>query len=204
VSDDSNDTAARRPFYLVIALVTLWLVGMNAATDGFTVIEAVKNPFSTLFTIFGSQALEGVLRQATADAIAHTSRVALPLGIAQMMLGILLVAVSFKALFGRRASPSFAVQVIVANAAIAVVGYALRQPVRGRVVDAIMASGVEQRPQSITPVDFDRMMRTKWWWTYRLRLGLELAALGFGAIAVTRRSARAVLARAEPSASEER
>jgi predicted cation transporter len=202
VADETND-AARRPFYLVIALVTLWLVGMNAASEGLGVIEILKNPFSTLFSLLGSQSLE-LMRQATASGVAHTSRVALPLGIAQAMLGIMLVAVAFKGLFGRKASVSFALQVIVANAAIAVVGYALRQPIRGSIIDAVVASGLETRPPNMTATEFDRRTRTQWWLQFRVRLGLELAALGFGAIALTRRSARAVLTRPEPSTSEER
>jgi predicted cation transporter len=202
VSDESND-AARRPFYLVIALVTLWLVGMNSASEGLGVIEILKNPFSTLFSLLGSQSME-LTRQAVATGVAHTSRVSLPLGIAQAMLGIMLVAVAFKGLFGRKASVSFALQVIVANAAIAIVGYALRQPVRGSIVDAVAASGVENRPPNMSAKEFDRRTRTNSWWMFRVRLGLELAALGFGAIALTRRSARAVLARPEPSTSEER
>lgn len=202
MADESNDTA-RRPFYLVIALVTLWLVGMNAASEGLGVIEILKNPFSTLFSLLGSQSLE-LMRQATANGVAHTSRVALPLGIGQAILGIMLVAVAFKGLFGRKASVSFALQVIVANAAIAVVGYALRQPIRGSIIDAVAASGVETRPPNMTASEFDRRTRIQWWWQFRVRLGLELAALGFGAIALTRRSARAVLTRPEPSTSEER
>ncbi len=204
MSAESNETTGRRPFYLVIALVTLWLVGMNSAAEGFAVIEIVRNPFSTTLSALGAQALDGVLKHAIADGIAHSSRVALPVGIAQLILGLMLVTVSAKALFGRRASPSFAVQVIVANAAIVIVGYALRQPVRASVVDAVATSGVEERPPSISPADFNRLVRAKWWWSFRVRLGLELVALGFGAIAITRRSARAVLARPEPSASEER
>lgn len=202
MSDETND-AARRPFYLVIALVTLWLVGMSTATEGMGVIDSLRNPFSTLYSLLGSQTVE-VMRQATANGIAHTSKSALPLGIAQLMLGILLVGVAFKGLFGRRASVSFALQVIAANAAIAIVGYALRQPIRGSIVDAVVANGMEARPSGVTATEFERRMRIHWWWQFRVKLGLELCALGFGAIALTRRSARAVLARPEPSTSEER
>lgn len=202
MSDESND-AARRPFYLVIALVTLWLVGMSTAGEGIGVLEILKNPFSTLFSLLGPQAGEA-MRQATANGIAQTSRTALPLGIAQLMLGSMLVAVAFKGLFGRRASVSFALQVIAANAAIAIVAYSLRQPIRASIVDAVVASGMETRPPGEGAREFERRVRSHWWLQFRVRLGLELAALGFGAIALTRRSARAVLARSEPSTSEER
>jgi len=204
VADDSEETNPRRPIYLVVALVALWLVGMNSAAEGFAVIEIVKNPFSGAFGTLAGQAVEGVLKRAFVDGITSMSRVALPLGIGQLILGAALVGVCAKALFGRRASPGFALQVILANAAILVVSYSLRQPVRERIVNSVVASGVEERPSNVSPTEFDRLVSAKWWWSFRVGLGLQLVALGFGAIAITRRSARAVLARAEPSTSEER
>jgi hypothetical protein len=187
----------------VIALVTLWLVGMTAAAEGFAAIEIVRNPFSSAFGSLRGDAAQDLLTRSFVDGVISVSRVALPLGVAQIILGALLVAVSSKALFARRASPWFALQVIAANVAVLIVGYALYQPVRGRVVDAIVSSGIEHRPQSIAPADFDKLVRLKSWWTFRFRLGIQLAVLGLGALAVTRRSAREVLGRPQPSPSEE-
>lgn len=202
--ETSSETATRRPIYLVVALVALWLVGMNNTAEGFAAIEIVRNPFSGAFGSLAGQALDSVIKRAFVEGIGAVAKVALPIGVAQLILGGLLVAVAAKALFGRRASPSFALQVILANAAILAVGYSLRQPVRERVVEAVVASGLEDRPSNIPAADFDRVVRAKWWWSFRIGLGLQLAVLGLGALAITRRSARDVLAGPEPSPSEER
>jgi hypothetical protein len=203
VADPNEDSSPKRPIYLVIALVTLWLVGMTAAAEGFAAIEIVRNPFSSAFGSLRGDATQDLLTRSFVDGVISVSRVALPLGVAQVILGALLVAVSSKALFARRASPGFALQVIAANVAVLIVGYALYQPVRGRVVDAIVSSGIEQRPSAISPDDFNRLVRLKSWWTFRFRLGIQLAVLGLGALAITRRSSREVLARPETSPSQE-
>src|SRR5262245_5686674 len=174
LADETEETTPRRPIYLVVALVALWLVGMNSAAEGFAVIDIVKNPFSGTFGTLAGQAVEGVLKRAFVDGITSMARIALPLGIGQLLLGALLVAVCAKALFGRRASPGFALQVILANAAILVVGYALRQPVRERVVNSVVASGVEERPNNVSPSKFDEIVTQKWWWSFRVGLGLQL------------------------------
>jgi len=203
VADPSDDSAPKRPIYLVIALVTLWLSGMTAAAEGFAAIEIVRNPFSSAFSSLRGDPVSNVLSRAFVEGVITVSKKALPVGIAQVILGALLVAISSKALFARRASPWFALQVIAANVAVLIVGYALYQPVRGRVIDAIAESGLEQRPEAISAADFDKLVRLKHWWTFRFRLGLQLAVLGMGALAVTRRSARQVLTHAEPSPSQE-
>jgi hypothetical protein len=203
VTEPSGNALPKRPLYLVIALVTLWLSGMTAAAEGFAAIEIVRNPFSAAFSTLRSDAQQEVLTRAFVDGVASVGKVALPLGIAHVLLGALLVAVASKALFTRRASPGFALQVIFANMAVLIVGYALYQPVRAHVVKAIVVSGVEQRPAAIAPADFDKLVRMKSWWTFRFRLGLQLAVLGLGAMALTRRSAREVLVQSEPAPSEE-
>ncbi|MGB5048523.1 MAG: hypothetical protein WBO46_06280, partial [Caldilineaceae bacterium] len=113
---------------MVIALVTLWLVGMTAAAEGFAAIEIVRNPFSSAFGSLRGDASQEVLTRGFVEGVQSIARHALPLGVAHVILGGLLVAVSSKALFARRASPAFAVQVILANAAVLIVGYALYQP----------------------------------------------------------------------------
>ncbi|MFO0568858.1 MAG: hypothetical protein U0263_24560 [Polyangiaceae bacterium] len=199
----TDEATQKRPIYLVIALVALWLMGMTAAAEGFAAIEIVRNPFSSAFGTLRGDAAQDLLTRAFVDGVLSVSRVALPVGVAHLLLGAILVAVSSKALFARRASPGFALQVILTNMAVLIVGYALYQPVRGRVVDAIVQSGIEQRPPQIAPADFDKLVRIKSWWTFRFRLGIQLAVLGLGAFAVTRRSARELLTRPEPSTSEE-
>jgi uncharacterized membrane protein YtjA (UPF0391 family) len=201
VSEQSEVTPARRPVFLVIALVALGIVGLKTATEGFAYVEIVRNPASALGTL-GGEAAEDIMKRAFIDGVLSIAHVALPLGLAEVLLGLLLLGVVSRALFARRASPWFALQVILANAAVLIIGYALWQPVRGRLVEAWVHGGMEQRPAAISQVDFDRLMRLKAWWTFRFQLGLQLAVLGLGGLAVTRRSAREVLARPEPTTEE--
>jgi hypothetical protein len=189
--------------YLVIALIAMWLVGMNAAAEGLVTIQIVRDPFSSASPALGASDPDALLRAAWMEAMAKSARVTLPLGIGQLILGALLVLISARALFGRRASTSFALQVLFANAALLVVGYVLRQPVRGSIVDAVVASGIEPRPNGISSRDFHELVRSKLWWTFRVMLGLQLGTLALSAVALTRRSAREVLAPAEPSPGEE-
>jgi hypothetical protein len=202
VSEETEETPARRPVYLVIALVALGMVGLKTAAEGFAYVAIIQNPFSSALGTLSAD--QDTMQRAFIDAILSISHVALPLGLAELILGSLLVVVTSRALFARRASPWFALQVILANIAVLIVGYALWQPVRAHVVDAMVSGGIEQRPAAISPIDFDRLLRLKAWWTFRFQLGLQLAVLGLGGLAVTRRSARQVLARREPSTSEER
>lgn len=181
----------------------MWLVGMNTAAEGLVAIQIVRDPFSGASPTLGAADPDALLRAAWMEAVAANARVTLPLGVAQLILGSLLVLISARALFGRRASTSFALQVLFANAALLVVGYLLRQPVRGSVVDAVVASGIEQRPGGVSAREFDELLRTKLWWTFRVMLGLQLGTLVLSVLALTRRSAREVLTPAEPSPGEE-
>lgn len=201
-SERQHDGVPRRPIYLVIALIAMWLIGMNTAAEGLVAIQVARDPFSAATPPLGADS-EALLRAAWVEAIAAHARVTLPLGVAQLILGALLVFVAARALFGRKASTSFALQVIGANAALLVVGYVLRQPVRGHVVDAMIATGMDARPSGISPREFNQLVRAKLWWTFRVLLGLQLGALALAALALTRRLAREVLTPAESSRGEE-
>ena len=83
------------------------------------VVEDWRGRFgaSLEFTSFEPVTREDFYRvhdRAYVDGVLSIAKIALPVGIAQVILGVLLVAVSGKALFARRASPWFAVQVIAA------------------------------------------------------------------------------------------
>jgi hypothetical protein len=178
--------------YLLIALVVMCFIGMTAAGNGYAAVEAIHNPLSVPAATSGLlQAVEA----ASLHAISQHPRVNLPIGIAQMLLGGLLMFVSFKALFWRHASASFALQVLAANAALVVVTYALREPVHAAAVQAIVAAKITPRPPSISVAQLDQVE----WWGLRAGLALQLATLGLCAFALTRKTARAVLAPAPRS-----
>jgi hypothetical protein len=198
VSEPLEKSPPRRPVYLVIALIAMWLVGLNTAAEGLFTIQIVRDPF-----VRGVQAIgvdsEALLRTAWVEATAANAQVSLPLGVAQLLLGSILVLISARALFSGRASMGFALQVLAANALLLLVGYILRQPIRAGVVDAVVASGIEPRPAGLSARELESMLRAKLWWTFRAILGLQVGVLALAGVALTRRSAREVLAPAEPT-----
>lgn len=181
----------RRPIYLLIALIAMWVIGMNAAANGYVVVKVIHNPLS-LSTAGGDKVATA---RAFVQAVSQHPRVNLPIGIAQILLGGLLVLVSIKALVSRHASTSFALQVLGANAMLVVVSYALRQPLRSAMIGAALSSGLVHRPKGVSPAQFQQLE----WWAFRFFLGLQLTALALCAFALTRKSARAVLAAAPRS-----
>ena len=191
----------RRPVYLIIALMAMWLVGMNAAAEGYVTVKAVHNPLATASSVLGGDRSEVVV-SAFIKAISAHPHTNLPIGIAQILLGGAMVLVSIKALVGRRASTSFALQVVAANVLLMIVGYALQLPVRGSIVNAVVASGIAKPPSGMTLEHFQRIERIQLWWSFRLGLALKVGALALCAFALTRRSARRVLAPAEPHPEE--
>lgn len=191
----------RRPVFLIIALIAMWLIGMNAAAEGYITVKAVHNPLSAVSSLLGGDK-SAVVLSAFIKAVSKHPHANLPIGIAQMLLGGAIVLVSINALVGRRASTSFALQVVAANALLMIVTYALRMPVRGSIVDAFIASGIAKPTNGMTVAHFQRWERIQLWWSFRLVLAMKVGALALCAFALTRRSARRVLAPAGPHPEE--
>ena len=185
----------RRPIYLLIALVAMWILGMDAAANGYVVVKVIHSPLSVPMSGTGKEAVTAAM----VHAIIQRPRVNLPIGLAQILLGGLLVLVSLKALVSRHASTSFALQVLAANAVLVVVTYALREPVRVAAVNALATAKLTPRPPSLSAAEFTRLQGAASWWILRALLGLHLAALGLCGFALTRKTARAVLAAAPRS-----
>jgi hypothetical protein len=203
VTDGVQRTGGRRPVYLVIALITLWLTGMNTLGEGYLAVEVIRDPLTNVVSSLAGQGIEEVVKTAFLTALAKQARTALPIGVAQMLLGGCLVFVSVRALFGRRASTSFALQLVVANAVLLIAAYALREPVRSAIVNAVAASGLEKQPSGISAAEFDRLLRLHWWWRLRVSFGIQLLALLLSGFALTRKTARALLTPIEPSTTDE-
>ncbi|HEY6556672.1 MAG TPA: hypothetical protein VI072_05340 [Polyangiaceae bacterium] len=198
----SPRAGARRPVYLVAALITLWLIGMNTLAEGYLTVDVVRDPFASVVSPLSGRGMEDVVKAAFFEALAKHARTSLPLGVAQILLGGLLVFVAVRALFGRRAT-GFTLQLVLANAALLVAVYALREPVRGAIVDAVVRSGLEQHPSGMSAREFDHMVRLQWWWRLRVGFGVQLTALLLSAFALTRKSARELLTGVEPSTTDE-
>jgi predicted cation transporter len=198
----SGDGSARRPVYLVIALITLWLVGLHTMSEGLSVIQIVRDPL-VVGSGIGGKHLQEVMQAAFASAVASHSNMVLPVGIAQLLLGASLVLVSMRALFRRPISTSIALQIVLANAVLVIVGYVLREPVRTAIVDAVVASGLEQQPGGSSRSEAAAFVREKVWWSFRIGLGLELGALVLSGVALASRAARGLSSVADPVARDE-
>lgn len=183
---ESPARTERRPVSVAIALIALWFIGMNVAGEGFATMELVRDPFWSVSLMDSSM---GAVRwRAYMEATRAHANVLLPIGVAELLLGGLLVFLSVRALISRRLTPSLFLQIVAANAALAVLAYVLREPVRGAIIDALVRSGLEERPSGISPAQFSDLLRTKLWWSLRAALGLQLVTLTVSAWAVVRRS----------------
>ena len=201
----SNETDApppprKKPVMLGIALVAMALIGLHTLSEGYLAIEIVTDPFAgaALFPATQDSARDAA-NGAFVAAIVDQARVALPVGIAQLLLGGLLLAVSLKALFGRISSTSLALQLIAANVLLLIVGYLLREPVRSAIVEAIVAGGVQSRPDGVSAEQFAGTLRVQGWWLFRLKLAVQVGVLVLSGFALTRPSIRDALSPPEPS-----
>lgn len=186
-----DSAAPPRPGYLLVALLLAWFLGLRTAHEGYIITSIALDPLRG-----DALALPPSLRDAMVSGIVEHARTALPVGLAQAIVGGLLVAVSAVALFRGRVSLSFMLQTLVANAVVAVVGYALGRPVRDAMVRVLAASPeiLGADPGNLDPPTLTSLYR----WGFHLSLGLQLLALlGLG-VALTRPGARAFLAYSRP------
>jgi hypothetical protein len=168
----------------------MWLVGLHAAGEGLAVIQTVRDPFQ-IAPVLGSGNLQDVVQAALVTATAAHGKTMLPLGIAELLLGGALVVIAVRGLFRQKMSIPIALQVVLANAVLVLVAYVVREPLRAAVVDAVVASGLEPQLPGSRREEFHEILRTKWWWSFRIALGLQLAALVLSAVALSGRAARA-------------
>jgi hypothetical protein len=196
VPPDPVTPPSHRPGYLVIALLVAWFVGLRTAHEGYVVMSVATNPLTG-----DSLALAPVLRDAMVQSLTDTANVAVPLGLAQLLLGGLLMSLAAIALFRGRVSVSFTLQTLLANAALAVVGHVLGAPVREAMVRVLAGS------PELLGVDAGVVSREELVSVYRLAFHLGLAVqvgvLALLAFAFTRPAARAFL-HAPPRPHEER
>jgi len=154
----------------------MWLVGVNAAQEGYGAIELLRDPLTGNFG--GSEEA----RSALVNALGQHAQVQLPLSIAQLLLGSLLLLVATHLLFGGRPSRWFAVQVLVANAVFLVTGYALRESFRATYISALLVNSEHKAALS-----------NEFWWRTRFVLAFDLTAVLFSIFALTRPATRQFL-----------
>ncbi len=184
----SPGRANPRPALLSVALIGLSLIGFFTVNGGFATIHRIRHP-APAPTLTLTE-LPQVLDAAMAAGTSLAARELLPVGIAQILLGGALFFGASRVVFGGRVTRGVLLQLLIANVGLVCISYALSRPVRGSVVDAVLAANLEPRPDFLSPEQFDGLQRAKLWWAFRLFLGLELSAFGFAAAVLGRRQAR--------------
>ncbi|HKQ70229.1 MAG TPA: hypothetical protein VJT73_12860, partial [Polyangiaceae bacterium] len=106
---------SKRPVYLVVALLLVWMVGLFGATEGCQTIEVLHHPDAVRATI--SRVSEGEIgkkQEALIDTVLAFRPTITPLAVGQLLLGSLLTLTAGLTLLGRGQARRFAFQAIVA------------------------------------------------------------------------------------------
>jgi hypothetical protein len=130
----------QRPWYLVVSLVVAWLLGALALMAGGSVMTFYKQDASELQQVLDHTEEhlpdpdERVLFRARTERLDEVRdqarRREFPLGIAALLLGAAMVAMSARAMSGRESARGALVQVTLARAAVSVVGFLMTPDVR--------------------------------------------------------------------------
>lgn len=190
VSELPQPPRVRRPLLMSVGLIVAWFLGLRSLQEGWTSVQLVKDPLA----IDGLAWPPEEVRVALLASMQANAAVVVPLGIAQALLGLVLVIIAGAALFGGRLPLRFFVQLLAASALVTLLVYWLGEPVRRDLVAALV-----QAPGVVDAGELDEHTRAEVFrWGYRLSLLLHLVALGFAMMAVTRRAAREFLASVPP------
>jgi len=202
--------AARRlrPWYLVLAMVLTWLVGVSGLMSGCsTVMVLQQDSIADITTELGKQgtgdpvqAMWVAIYSAQFKATIEAHAVTFPLNVAKLLLSALLVVTSVLAMGGRPGVRPLALQALAANAILAAVDYALTRSVRASWIEAVGRVG-DMLPRSFEPQrDLEaqgaalRLITSRhfWLWFERIRfLVIDLGIFGFAALALTRQRTKA-------------
>ena len=162
----------------MIALVTLWMIGIHVAGNSYTAIQVLTDPWFSGFQL--SSGLEDVFVKTMRE---HYD-VLLPLSIAQLLIAGLLVVLSAVAVFAGRLSLMLALQTIGVMAALSIGSYVAEQPVREARINAQVAENAELMREQLGDQDVD--LYQLFWNGERLALMIKLAALVLSGVALSR------------------
>ena len=190
-SPNAKNTS-KRPVYLVIALLMVWMVGLFGATEGCQTIDVLHHPESVRVALERMSDLETSKRQeALIDTVLKFRQTVTPLAVGQLILGSLLTFTAGLTLLGRGQARRIALQAIIVYALFLPLDYVMRRPMRAVAIDAI-AQGVPFPPLEAGGAALEANdLRVVYWWAYRGALGVQLTVLALGLFAMTRPRVRA-------------
>jgi hypothetical protein len=181
----------KRPAYLVVALLLVWVVGLVGATQGCQTVEILHHP-----DVARSENSRGTDAEITRrggaliDTVLAFRSTVTPLAVGQLLLASLLTLSAGLTLLGRGHARQLAIQAMIVYALFLPVDYLVRRPMRAVTIDAFAdASTFPPGGALSSPEIADQ--RVFLWWIFRGALGLQLVILTLGLVAITRPRVRA-------------
>jgi hypothetical protein len=181
----------KRPAYLVVALLLVWVVGLAGATQGCRTVEILHRPDVARSENSRGDDVELARRGgALIDIVLAFRTTVTPLAVGQLLLASLLTLSAGLTLLGRGHARQLAIQAMVVYALFLPLDYFVRQPMRAITIDAF-ADGSAFPPGGPLASPELADQRALLWWVFRAALGLQLVILTFGIVAITRPRVRA-------------
>src|SRR6185295_263369 len=168
----------KRPAYLVVALLLVWIVGLVGATQGCQTVEILHRP-----EVARSENNRGTDAEITRrggaliDVVLAFRSTVTPLAVGQLLLASVLTLSAGLTLLGRGHARQLAIQAMIVYALFLPVDYLVRRPMRAVTIDAF-AEGTTFPPGVASPELADQ--RVLLWWIFRVGLGLQLVILTLG------------------------
>jgi hypothetical protein len=185
----------KRPVYLVIALLLVWVLGLCGTVQSCQTIEDLRQPGAAraaLSKISNAQAMKQ--REIYIDTSLQFRNIVTPLAVGQLLLASLLTLTAGLTLVGRGQARRLALQAMVAYAIFLPLDYVTRGPVRAVIIDALAQSmplltfnGADVPPELSDP----RVIHQYAQWAFRVGLGAQLVIVALGLFALTRPRVRA-------------
>jgi hypothetical protein len=130
---DSSPPPARRPWYLIAALIGALLLGAGGWLDGCSTITFYREPVDTSFEKMEDKVAREQAKKAAEKYVAAVDAArphAFPLGAATFVLGAAVVALVVRAFAGQSGARGALVQVLSVQALLAVIAYLLTRDIR--------------------------------------------------------------------------
>ena len=171
-------------------MVMTWFVGMYGLTAGCETVAYLRqgNMPEAISVTQQAQDARDFVRVSKQRAIAQARNRTFPLSVAEALASLVLIVGSVMAISGRRGARSLVTQALVANAALALVDYALTSEVRSQYIAEVARAGPElfahklDHASSLTPI---------LWWSERIKLVVfELGTLTVAFLAVQAKRSR--------------
>lgn len=162
-------------------------MGLRTAHEGYVALRVLNDPLLADTLAFPAPVQAAYVESLTANAGSM-----LPIGVAQLLLGGLLLVVSVATLFGGIRRVGYCVQALLANLVLACVVYVAAEPVREALVQAL-ALVTEGLPASSAEID-PAELNSAYLWGFRLGLSLHVLATLGAVWGLSRPSVRAFMA----------